>query len=327
MLGRGIGMSLVKSLARLGPRTLGPVSSGGVFPCVRRRTMAIWHPAQLLVERSTFSAQGCGFPIAAACSTAKLDTFQARWMSTGLSAEDFPLVELMKQVEVIKVRKELAEMTVQKIPVAEFVALCRRHGLSDAQAMRMLDAFHDSGVVLHFGTASSSKLRETVFIKPRDVLDTIWATLDLNGVTSTRELEAREKGLILLRGELDILAETKGKLDKLAEKEADRGIWIGGLLPLGMFSILFRMTYWEFSWDIVEPLSFFCSSMGPIVFFYFWFASHKEDFSLQGWRNGMKQRSQANLYRARAFDVDRYNDLLAAIQLCEEEIVALKKEL
>ena len=35
------------------------------------------------------------------------------------------------------------------------------------QAMRMLDAFHDSGVVLHFGTASSSKLRETVFIKPR----------------------------------------------------------------------------------------------------------------------------------------------------------------
>lgn len=66
--------------------------------------MAIWHPAQLLVERSTFSAQGCGFPIAAACSTAKLDTFQARWMSTGLSAEDFPLVELMKQVEVIKVR-------------------------------------------------------------------------------------------------------------------------------------------------------------------------------------------------------------------------------
>ena len=67
----------------------------------------------------------------------------------------------------LQVRKELSELPVQKIPVAEFAALCRRHGISDAQAMRMLDAFHDSGIVLHFGTASSSKLRETVFIKPR----------------------------------------------------------------------------------------------------------------------------------------------------------------
>jgi internalin A len=67
----------------------------------------------------------------------------------------------------LQVRKELSELPAQKIPVAEFAALCRRHGISDAQAMRMLDAFHDSGIVLHFGTASSSKLRETVFIKPR----------------------------------------------------------------------------------------------------------------------------------------------------------------
>ena len=53
----------------------------------------------------------------------------------------------------------------------------------------------------------------------QDVLDTIWATLDLNGVTATRELEAREKELVLLNGELDLLAVTKGKLDKLADRE------------------------------------------------------------------------------------------------------------
>jgi hypothetical protein len=84
--------------------------------------------------------------------------------------------------------------------------------------------------------------------------------------------QAREKELVGLRSELETLATAKAKLDKLAEREADRGIWIGGLIPLATFAVLFRMTYWEFSWDIVEPLSFFCSSMGPIVFFYFWCA-------------------------------------------------------
>jgi hypothetical protein len=61
----------------------------------------------------------------------------------------------------------------------------------------------------------------------------------------------------------------------VAYKRADAKIWLGSLIPITAFSTLFRMTYWEFSWDIVEPISFFVSTMGPIVFFYLWFAKHK----------------------------------------------------
>jgi hypothetical protein len=38
----------------------------------------------------------------------------------------------------------------------------------------------------------------------------------------------------------------------------------------------------EFSWDIVEPISFFVSTMIPVAFFYVWFAHNGEDFSLAG---------------------------------------------
>lgn len=60
------------------------------------------------------------------------------------------------------------------------------------------------------------------------------------------------------------------------QTRADRRIWLGSLIPLTAFIGLFRMTYWEFSWDIVEPISFFVSTMGPICFFYLWFAMHKQ---------------------------------------------------
>ena len=106
----GRGMLLVRTVAarlQAPAARLGPASSGGAFPCVRRRALAIWHPAQLRVEGRAFSAQGRGVPVAPASGTFAgiLDLpIQRRWMSTsGISAEDFPVVELMKQVEVIKV--------------------------------------------------------------------------------------------------------------------------------------------------------------------------------------------------------------------------------
>ena len=102
MLGRTVAARLQAPATRLGP-----ASSGGAFPCVQRRALAIWHPAQLRVERRAFLAQGRGVPVAVASGTFAgiLDLpIQRRWMSTsGISAEDFPVVELMKQVEVIKV--------------------------------------------------------------------------------------------------------------------------------------------------------------------------------------------------------------------------------
>ena len=104
MSGRGMMLARTVTARLQAPAArLGPASSGGI----RRRALEIWRPAQLRTDWRTFSAQGRGVPVAAASGTFAgiLDLpIQRRWMSTsGISAEDFPVVELMKQVEVIKV--------------------------------------------------------------------------------------------------------------------------------------------------------------------------------------------------------------------------------
>ena len=54
------------------------------------------------------------------------------------------------------------------------------------------------------------------------------------------------------------------------------------LLLLLLILLLLLTCGREFSWDIVEPISFFVSTMFPIAFFYVWFAHNKEDFTLGG---------------------------------------------
>lgn len=232
--------------------------------------------------------------------------------------------ELLQASEVIKIRNELSLLPGQKISKLEFCALCSKHGMQEAGALSLLEVLHKAGVVLNFSQSSSQQLRSTVFVKPQDVLDSVWATLDVSGVTNLDLLNQKLEEKATLEKEYKALTTVKSVLDIAAEKEANRNIWIGGSLPVGCLVILFRMTYWEFSWDIVEPISFFVSTMFPIAFFYVWFAHNGEDFTLSGWRQQMVEKAQLNLYRARGFDIDRYNLVTAAIRECEEDIRQLQ---
>lgn len=231
----------------------------------------------------------------------------------------------MEKYDVLKIRQELEKMTAQKLTVLEFVGVCSKYGVAEADAKNLLLSFHKSSVVFHFASSSSAQLRDTVFIKPKDVLDTVWATFDLSGSVSLAEIEHKQAELIVLKSEFRALDTAKRMLDMAAEQQANRAVWVGSVLPVGTFLALCRMTYWEFSWDIVEPISFFVSTMGPICFFYVWFASKKEDFSMSGWREGMIAKSRETLYRAKAFDLQRYHAVAEAISACEEDIRLLKQ--
>lgn len=247
---------------------------------------------------------------------------QRRSMET--TTAQVPMEDLLQATEVIKIRKELSMNPGQKLTRLEFCAICGKHGLQEPAALEILEILHKAGVVLNFAKSSSEQLRDTVFIKPQDVLDTVWATLDVSGVTNLTALNKKLDELKGLEKEYKSLSTVKAVLDNAADQEAARNIWIGGSLPVGCLVILFRMTYWEFSWDIVEPISFFVSTMMPIAFFYVWFATNKEDFTLAGWRQQMVEKSQINLYRVRGFDLERYTIVAQAIAECKEDIRVLQ---
>eukprot|EP00961_Rhodomonas_salina_P015245 204513-Rhodomonas_salina.3 len=62
----------------------------------------------------------------------------------------------MEKYDVLKIRQELEKMTAQKLTVLEFVGVCSKYGVAEADAKNLLLSFHKSSVVFHF--ASSSRL-------------------------------------------------------------------------------------------------------------------------------------------------------------------------
>ena len=62
------------------------------------------------------------------------------------------------------------------------------------------------------------------------------------------------------RVELKKLQDKKEEIDVLAHTQARRILWSGlgfGVITVGFF---FRLTFWEFSWDVMEPIAFFTTT-------------------------------------------------------------------
>ncbi|KAI3968965.1 hypothetical protein MKX01_001442, partial [Papaver californicum] len=77
-----------------------------------------------------------------------------------------------------------------------------------------------------------------------------------------------------MRDELKKLQKEKEDIDVLAHKQVRCILWSGlgfSVLQVGLF---FQLTFWEFSWDEMEPIAFFTTTTGLVVdYAYFLFTS------------------------------------------------------
>ncbi|KAK4370273.1 hypothetical protein RND71_009748 [Anisodus tanguticus] len=102
--------------------------------------------------------------------------------------------------------------------------------------------------------------------------------------------------------------EKKDKIDELAHKQVRRILWSGmgaGILQIGLF---FRLTFWEFSWDVMEPIAFFGTTTGAIVgYAYFLFTSR--DPTYQDLLKRLFCSRQRKLIKQNNFDIQRFVEL------------------
>jgi hypothetical protein len=61
------------------------------------------------------------------------------------------------------------------------------------------------------------------------------------------------------------LQEKKEEIDKLAHKQVRRILWSGLGFFMCQVGLFFRLTFWEFSWDVMEPIAFFTTAYGLLV--------------------------------------------------------------
>ncbi|CAK9142334.1 unnamed protein product [Ilex paraguariensis] len=110
------------------------------------------------------------------------------------------------------------------------------------------------------------------------------------------------------RDELKQLQEKKEKIDMLAHKQVRRILWTGLGLSVVQVGLFFRLTFWEFSWDVMEPIAFFTTTTGIVIgYAYFLFTSR--DPTYQDLMKRLFLSRQRKLIKMQNFDQERFMEL------------------
>lgn len=189
-------------------------------------------------------------------------------------------------------KTKLAEGGKEVIGYPELLRVCENMGvarsLDEAAAFaRVLD---DAGVVLLF--------RDKVYLHVDKVVDLVRRSVPL---ALTPEDDPR-------REELKKLQERKEEIDRQAHMQVRVVLWSGLVVAIMQVGLFFRLTFWEFSWDVMEPIAFFSTTTGLVIgYAYFMFTS--KDPSYQDLMKTLFLSRQRKLFKKHNFDVDRFKEL------------------
>lgn len=111
--------------------------------------------------------------------------------------------------------------------------------------------------------------------------------------------------------ELHELEKQKAAIDRKAESYVRRELWCGLGYLVVQTAAFMRLTFWELSWDVMEPICFYVTSMYFMGGYAFFLRTSKEP-SFEGFFQSRFSAKQKRLIKAQDFDVERYNELKKA---------------
>lgn len=200
--------------------------------------------------------------------------------------------KLMRLVNVESLKTKLGMEGKEVIGYSELLKACESMGIARSldEAIAFARVLDEAGVVLLF--------RDKVYLHPDKVVDLIRRAVPL---ALTPEDDP-------IRDELKRLQEKKEEIDVLAHKQVRRILWSGLGLAMVQVGLFFRLTFWEFSWDVMEPIAFFTTATG-IVMGYAYFLLTSRDPTYQDLMKRLFLSRQRKLFKKNKFDVDRLKEL------------------
>lgn len=195
----------------------------------------------------------------------------------------------MRLVNVEALKKNLGTEGKEVATYRELLEACESMGVAKSrdEAEAFVKVLDEAGVVLVF--------RDKIYLHPDKVVDLVRKAVPL-ALTPKSDPD---------REELKSLIAKKEELDKLAHKQVRHILWTGlgaSILQVGLF---FRLTFWEFSWDVMEPIAFFTTATG-IVIGYAYFLLTSRDPTYQDFMERLFMSRQRKLIKKYKFDMDKY---------------------
>ncbi|KAL0370907.1 UNVERIFIED_CONTAM: Calcium uniporter protein 5, mitochondrial [Sesamum angustifolium] len=217
---------------------------------------------------------------------------------------------LMRLVNVEALKEKLGTEDKEVIPYTELLQACQSMGVAKSadEAAAYARVLDDAGVVMLF--------RDKVYLHPNKVVDLVRTAVPLSLLPDD---DPR-------KDELKMLQEKKNEIDLQAHKQVRRILWTGLGLAVVQISLFFRLTFWEFSWDVMEPIAFFTTSAGIVIgYAYFMFTSR--DPSYQDLLKRLFISRQRKLIRRRNFDVQRFIELQKQCKLPLDPQASIKRRI
>ncbi|KAI3937712.1 hypothetical protein MKW92_031723 [Papaver armeniacum] len=179
----------------------------------------------------------------------------------------------------VKDAKKLLKLAhLEIITYSEFVDICVAGSISHDQGLEFAKMLDDSGSVIVLGNI--------VFLHPEEVTRAIGGIIPLPLAPNV----ARKK-------ELDTMEKEKAQIDARAEALVRRELWVGLAFFTAQTAAFLRLTFWELSWDVMEPICFYVTSM-----------TSKEP-TFQGFFESRFTCKQQQLMKMKNFDIERFNEL------------------
>lgn len=110
------------------------------------------------------------------------------------------------------------------------------------------------------------------------------------------------------RQELEKLEIIKSDIDKRADDLVRKELWAGLGLIMAQTIGFFRLTFWELSWDVMEPICFYVTSTYFMAGYAFFLRTSKEP-SFEGFYKSRFETKQKRLIKMLDFDIDRFTKL------------------
>ncbi|PAA81489.1 hypothetical protein BOX15_Mlig012422g1, partial [Macrostomum lignano] len=148
------------------------------------------------------------------------------------------------------------------------------------------------------------------------------------GVRDFQEAKGRQLSdrLAELRQQIQPLEEVRLQLANKASQQTRVLTWLG-LSFMGLqFGFLARLTWWEYSWDIMEPVIYFVG-YGTLMVAYAYYVITKQEYTFpQVWDREYLKKFYSDAEKQK-FDVEQYNMLREQISQLETEARRLKDPL
>ncbi|MFS7999027.1 putative calcium uniporter protein [Helianthus anomalus] len=208
--------------------------------------------------------------------------------SVGISVDDAKKIIRFSQMQ--KVRSAVKQIPMNSISYSAFVTVCIDTCRNHDQGVEFAKTLDQAGDVIVFGNV--------VFIRPDQLAKSMEKLISQSIAVPN---DARKQ-------ELEKLEMQKALIDKKSLTQVRAELYCGlGYLVLQTAAFM-RLTFWELSWDVMEPICFFVTSFQFVLAYVFFIRTSKEP-TFEGYFQRRFKTKQRKLMEAYGFDVQKYNEL------------------